>query len=119
MYIVMDMGTTNTELFLCRDGKVVERVKGSFGASFGKKNGHGALCDSAKALIESLISKCGISEGDIEKIVAVGMAGSEFGLFELPHIALPTDLLALAENARFEKIDGINIPFYLSPVSRK
>ena len=119
MYLVMDMGTTNTELYLCSEGKVVERVKGSFGASFGKKNGHSALCDSAKALIDSLISKCGIGESDIEKIVAVGMAGSEFGLFELPHIALPTDLLALAENARFEKIDGINIPFLFIPGVKK
>ena len=119
MYIVMDMGTTNTELYLCSEDKVVERVKGGFGASFGKKNGHSALCDSAKALIDSLISKCGICESDIEKIVAVGMAGSEFGLLEVPHIALPTDLLALAENARFEKIDAINIPFLFIPGVKK
>ena len=119
MYIVMDMGTTNTELFLCSENKITERVKGHFGASFGKKNGKDELCKKVKELLASLISKCSLNESDIELIVAVGMAGSEFGLFELPHIPLPSSTYTLAENAHIEKIEGIDIPFLFVPGVKK
>ena len=37
MYVIMDMGTTNTRLYMCANSQVVDHVKGNFGASFGKK----------------------------------------------------------------------------------
>ena len=35
MYVIMDMGTTNTRLYMCANNQVVDHVKGNFGASFG------------------------------------------------------------------------------------
>ncbi len=119
MYVIMDMGTTNTRLYMCVNNKVVDFVKGSFGASLGKRNGRQALCKQVESLLNDLLDKCAVNECDVESIVALGMAGSEIGLLDVPHILLPADARTLAENIRKERIDGINIPFLFIPGVKK
>lgn len=119
MYVIMDMGTTNTRLYMCVNSKVVDHVKGSFGASLGKTKGRGELCKQVECLLKELLKKCAVNECDIEIIVASGMPGSEIGLFEVPHIFLPTDARSLVVNIQKVKIDGINIPFLFIPGVKK
>ena len=103
MYVIMDMGTTNTRLYMCANNQVVDHVKGNFGASFGKRNGRLELCKRVGSLLNDLLEQCAVKECDIESIVALGMAGSEIGLLYIPHIFLPADARTLAENIRKEK----------------
>ena len=119
MYVIMDMGTTNTRLYMCENNNVVDYVKGSFGASFGKKNGRRGLCEQVENLLNDLLEKSAANERDIECIVALGMAGSEIGLLDVPHISLPADVRTLAENIRKEKIEGLHIPFLFIPGVKK
>ena len=39
MYVIMDMGTTNTRFFLADEGRILGRKKGAFGAGVTKKKG--------------------------------------------------------------------------------
>ena len=119
MYAIMDMGTTNTRLYMCTNNKVIDFVKGSFGANFGKKNGRQELCNRVESLLKELLNKCATNESDVETIVALGMAGSEIGLLDVPHISLTADGRALAEHIQKKKIDGINIPFLFIPGVKK
>ena len=119
MYVIMDMGTTNTRLYMWANNQVVDHVKGNFGASFGKKNGRLELCKRVGSLLNDLLDQCAVKECDMESIVALGMAGSEIGLLDIPHIFLPADARTLAENIRKEKIEGINIPFLFVPGVKK
>ena len=119
MYVIMDMGTTNTRLYMCVNNQVIGSVKESFGASFGKKNGRHELCKRVESLLNDLLKKCTANECDIECIVALGMAGSEIGLMDVPHASLPADARTLAENIRKEKIKGLHIPFLFIPGVKK
>ena len=119
MYVIMDMGTSNTRLYMCANNEVFECVKGGFGASFGKKNGRKELCEHIGSLLNELLNKCAVKETNVESIVALGMAGSEIGLVDIPHISLPANARTLAESIRKVKIEGINIPFLFIPGLKK
>ena len=119
MYSILDMGTTNTRLYLCEENKIVQEIKGEFGASYGKKHGRECLGERFKALLDELLSKCGLEACELENIVAVGMAGSEIGLCDTPHIPLPVDAHILSENVRVEKLPEIDAPFLFIPGVKK
>lgn len=91
IYIGMDMGTSNTRLWLCEGERVLGESKAAFGAKFGKMNGKKALFEQTGAQIRALLTEAGISETDVECVVVSGMGGSEMGLCEIPHISLPAD----------------------------
>lgn len=119
MYMIMDMGTTNTRLYLCSDDQPIMSVKGSFGAAFGKKHGRPELVRHVQMLLKELLDKCAVDAEAVECILAVGMAGSEMGLWEIPHILLPADARRLAKNIRPMELDGIPIPFLVIPGVKK
>ena len=103
MYIAMDMGTSNTRVWLCDKERVICTNKGAFGAKLGVTEGKAALYECLKDLLLKMLSQNNLLESDIECILASGMAGSEIGLCEIPHIALPADAYRNA-NAICEKI---------------
>lgn len=119
MYVIMDMGTTNTRLYLCRDDRPMGSVKGSFGAAFGKKYGRRELLRQVEVLLKELLDKSTLDGEAVECILAVGMAGSEMGLWEISHMPLPADARSLAENIRRVELDGIPIPFLMVPGVKK
>lgn len=119
MYVIMDMGTTNTRLYLCMGDEVVGHVAGGFGASLGKKSGRGELCLRTRRLLDELFAQHAVGEDDIESIVTLGMAGSELGLLEVPHIPLPADAGTLAENIQKKKLDGFRSSFLFIPGVKK
>ena len=120
MYIVMDMGTSNTRISLCADGKVTARKKGGFGAGSSKAHGKPYLFESLKALIGELLAEGGVSEKDVECVFVSGMAGSEMGLCDVERIALPADVYKLADNLKETRITEItDIPFVFVPGLKK
>ena len=66
MYVIMDMGTTNTRLYMCANNQVVDHIKGNFGASFGKRNGRLELCKRVGSLLNDLLDRCAVKECDME-----------------------------------------------------
>ena len=119
MYIIMDMGTTNTRLYLLENGQPMDSVKGRFGAGFGKKHGRPELVRCVNELLSDLLGKCAAEENQVECILAVGMAGSEIGLWEVPHISVPADAEALAKHICAVRLEGISIPFLFVPGVKK
>ena len=88
-YITIDGGTTNTRISLIKDGRAVETIKLSLGARSGIDN-NDALKTAIADAIDTLLKK---SNGiEIEKILASGMITSEFGLYNLPHISVPSGI---------------------------
>ena len=113
MYLVMDMGTSNTRLFLCNGTAVIDGLKEGFGAKLGKTQGREVLYSNLRLMILELLQKHTLTENEIECLVASGMAGSEMGLCEIPHLPLPADETKLADGVTKKSIpDVTSIPFW-------
>ena len=93
-YISIDGGTTNTRVSLVRGLESVGSVKIPLGARAGIC-GTEPLEAAIREAILSLLRENGLTETDIEKILASGMITSEFGLCKLDHISLPAGLCEL------------------------
>ncbi len=119
MYMIMDMGTSNTRLWLCtQSGNTC--VNGSFGAGITRQKGKAFLYGAVKALIEELLLQTGVDAAAVEHILVSGMATSELGLWEVPHIAIPADIYTLADKVQIQVIPEITrIPFVLVPGLKK
>lgn len=87
-YITVDGGTTNTRISLIEDGKALGIKKLNVGA---KKSidGIAPLKNGITGAIKALLDENGLTENDIERVLASGMITSEFGLCELPHLIAP------------------------------
>ena len=120
MYIVMDMGTSNTRLWLCEGDRVLGAKKGAFGAGSSKSHGKAFLFDSLKALIGELLDENSADESAVEAIFVSGMAGSNIGLYDLPHIQIPANIDTLAKNLKEVSLAEITkIPFVFVPGLKK
>lgn len=116
MYIAIDMGTSNTRLWLCDENGVLNSVKDHFGASISKTEGKDVLFARLKNLIDKLTDDW----DQVECIIASGMAGSELGLAEVPWIPLPADKYTLAKNLQVHTFPNIApIPFLFVPGLKK
>ena len=115
MYIAMDMGTSNTRIWLCDKERIIGSYKRPFGAKLGSTNKN-ALFGRLTDLISESLSQNGVTEEDVECILTSGMAGSEIGLCEIPHISLPTDVYRNASMISQKRIPEITkIPFWFVP----
>ena len=120
MYIAMDMGTTNTRAWLCDNDRAIIIKKGAFGARLGATEGRCVLFERLRALLLELLTENELTERDIECILCSGMAGSEIGLCEIPHISLPCDINGLAKSITEKSIPEITaIPFSFVPGLKK
>ena len=116
MYFVMDMGTTNTRLWLYDNDNELACVKGAFGARSGKLQGRDFLYGKLRELIFGVLNEKGISERDVECIMVSGMAGSEGGICNIPHISLPAGEMKLAQSVVSKTVGEItSIPFIFVP----
>lgn len=111
IYIAVDGGTTNTRINLVKDGAVADTVKIKMGARACMSE----LAEFKKELkngIYSILSRNGLSENDIEKILASGMITCEFGLCPLEHIVAPAGIKEMHEAMHEEKFPDISsVPF--------
>ena len=92
IYLTVDGGTTNTRVYLVRDGVILDSVKIPAGARDGKD----ALVPALREATAELINKYGLCESDVCRIIASGMITSENGLCNLPHTTLPAGASELA-----------------------
>ena len=116
MYFIMDMGTTNTRLWLYDEGNELGFAKGAFGAKSGKLNGKEFLYGKVRELMLGLLSENGATEADVECTVVSGMAGSEGGICNIPHISLPAGEIKLASSVVRKQVDEIiSAPFVFVP----
>jgi len=112
----MDMGTTNTRLWLYDGETEVAFRKGAFGAKSGKLQGKDYLYGKVRELMLGLLSENGASEQDVECTVVSGMAGSEGGICNIPHISLPAGENKLASSVVRKEVSEItSIPFIFVP----
>lgn len=120
MILLMDMGTTNTRLFLFDGEKVLDTEKGAFGAGSTLSEGRAYLEERVHGLIETILERNHLSARDIPYIIASGMAGSELGIAEVPHLAAPATLSDLVDGIKTVKVEAITeIPFRIVPGVRK
>jgi len=116
MILLMDMGTSNTRLFLYDGSRVIDHERGSFGAGSTLSEGREYLISHVKGLICNLLARNGLAEKDVSAIVASGMASSELGICEVPHLHAPVTLSDLAKNVKQITLSEItSIPFFIVP----
>lgn len=116
MYIAMDMGTSNTRIWLCDKKNIIDFKKSNFGAKLGKTEGKTVLFECLQVLINELLLVNKIPKERIDCIITSGMSGSEIGLCEVPHMELPADIYKEATNISITLIPEItDIPFWFVP----
>ena len=116
MYLAMDMGTSNTRIWLCDKKHIVDLKQAHFGAKAGKLEGRAFLFGRVRELINEILLTNKISNEQIDCIITSGMSGSEIGLCEVPHIDLPTNVYKEATNLSVTVIPEItDIPFWFVP----
>lgn len=120
MYFTLDIGTSNTRLCLYSHGNLVCTKKMAIGAGSTKTFGKDFLFKKLKDLILSILSENYIREESVAYIFASGMAGSELGLCEIPHIPLPVNVCNLEQHIQTHTLSQItSIPIAFVPGIKK
>lgn len=110
MYIItIDCGTTNTRVFLTdREGRVRNKVTRHAGVRNTSMSGSSAFLEGViKEMIQELLCQAGVSEDEIEVVLASGMITSEIGLKEIPHLEAPVRVKDLADT--MEKVEDLGL----------
>lgn len=116
MYFAMDMGTSNTRLWLCDGDEVIYEKKSPFGAKISLGEGRVKLFELLKGAILEALAASDKNESDIECLLSSGMSTSELGLLELEHIKTPCGFSKLKENVKSVSIPEIaSFPFVFVP----
>lgn len=87
-YLCVDGGTTNTRIYLVRNGKILDAASYHVGARIGAEHKK-LLQETVGTAIKDILQKNKLSEEQITRVLACGMITSEFGLVNLPHIPAP------------------------------
>ena len=115
--ITIDGGTTNTRVFLWKDGEMLESYKEEVGvrdtAIHGNNN---RLKATVKKGIETVIKRKEINYIDIKRIIASGMITSNVGLIELQHVTVPAGAYDLAQASHSVLLEDVcPIPILFIP----
>jgi 2-keto-3-deoxy-galactonokinase len=91
MYSVyFDSGTTNTRVYLIKDGNIIDMIKSALGSKDSSIAGsNSVLLKGLKVLFDDLLYKNSIDQSLVADIYASGMVTSPFGIKEIPHISTP------------------------------
>jgi 2-dehydro-3-deoxygalactonokinase len=116
LYFAVDSGTTNSRVWLMRDGDVLAKRRVAVGVRNTAIDGHNrALVEGIRKAILELIPDSEADERP-EIVIAAGMITSNLGLYEVKHVQAPAGLFELASNIQkksFEDLKGIS--FYFIP----
>lgn len=116
MKVIMDMGNTNTRMYLVNGECHVDTVSIDVGGRMSVLNGREFLFENLRGAFLDLLNKSGVSEKDVECVVAFGVAGSEYGIKEVLHIPLPADAKKLRDNMKkFLVPEFCPCPIYVIP----
>jgi 2-dehydro-3-deoxygalactonokinase len=110
--ICVDAGTTNTRVWLLRDGRVAAKAQAMVGVRDTARDGSNArLREALRRLIAEVCA-----QGEAACVIASGMITSPLGLVEVPHLAAPAGVAELgAAVARHQFPDVTALPFLLTP----
>ncbi|HSE20824.1 MAG TPA: 2-dehydro-3-deoxygalactonokinase [Pyrinomonadaceae bacterium] len=114
--ICVDMGTTNTRVWLLCGDQIVASSKQAAGVRVSAREGS---TGKVKSVLQEMILEVLESAGDVhqaDSIAAAGMITSSLGLKEIPHVLAPAGLSELADAAQWHYFREIsNLPFLLVP----
>lgn len=115
--LILDFGTTTSRVRLWRDGAVAASVSRPVGARNVAMSGSNEVLKTAvKEGVDQLLAETGLTESQVEAIVASGMITSNMGLLDIPHLAAPAGAEQLAAAlVRRDFPDISAVPFYFVP----
>ena len=115
--IYVDLGTTNTRVWLMRGDTILTRVRRPVGVSDTARDGSNIrIRATLKESIEDVLNQTNDTSCQPACVVAAGMISSPQGLVELPHVSAPAGLRELAAGARwFEFPEITDLPILLVP----
>src|ERR1700738_1013120 len=115
--IYVDLGTSNTRVWLMRGQAILTRVTKPVGVSGTAREGSKKrIRTTLKESIEDVLNQTKDASCQPTCVVAAGMMASPEGLHELPHVSAPAGIRELAAGARwFEFPEITNLPILLVP----
>ena len=114
--ICVDMGTTNTRVWLLCGDQILTSTKQAIGVRVSASEGSTSKVLSVlqEMIFEVLIHGADVHEPDC--IAAAGMITSSLGLIEIPHVVAPAGVTELAGAAQWHYFREVsNLPFLLLP----
>jgi len=117
--IFVDMGTTNSRVWLIRGHEILARSSKAVGVGDTARDGSTTRIQSAlKKLIKDVQTQIdnASSQNLPRYIAAAGMIGSSLGLAEVPHVSAPAGLREIADASRWFHFPEItDLPFLVVP----
>lgn len=116
--ITIDGGTTNTRAVLWnQDNVMITTANAQIGVRNTAIDGNNnRLKDTVQKLIQTLLTKTGISQERISAVYASGMITSNVGLAEIPHLIAPASLNDFADGVRSVLIPEVfPLPIHFIP----
>src|SRR5437667_10139999 len=114
-YFAVDTGTTNTTVWLMKDGRILRESKHPVGVRQTSIRGDCELLESTlRGTFRSLSRR---APSPPRFVLAAGMLTSQLGLLEVPHVLAPVGVGKLAENGRMNGFARASPrPVFLVPV---
>src|ERR1700730_3748697 len=117
--IYVDMGTTNTRVWLARGSGILARGNKAVGVRDTARDRSTTKIQSAlKELITVVLTETNYTSepGTPVSVVAAGMVGSPLGLAEVSHVSAPAGLREIADASRWFQFPEItDLPFLVVP----
>lgn len=89
-HIYMDSGTTNTKVFLVKEGNCIDTLMLAVGTKDSAISGNNdVLLQGLKNGYDDILKKNGMLDSQIKQICLSGMVTNTFGIIEVPHISTP------------------------------
>lgn len=116
MRIVVDMGTTNTRMYLVKDQQIVSQLHRPFGARVISQRGKDYLYQELHNGIDQLLETEKAGACDLSYVAVYGLGGNEYGVHQVEHIEGPVSAKDLAEGIRIFHVPQItNVPIWIIP----
>jgi len=117
--IYVNMGTTNTRVWLARDDEILARGSKTVGVRDAARDGSTTRIQSElKELITAVLTESNYTSEPRTpvSVVAAGMIGSSLGLAEVPHVSAPAGLREIVVASRWFHFPEItDLPFLVVP----
>lgn len=112
-FLTVDGGTTNTRVYLVKDGTVLDSASLGVGAGATENTVYRAAIKNG---IAAILEKNGVAETQVAAVIASGMITSKNGLYEVPHLVAPAGVKELRAGIHRVVLADISpIPFYFIP----
>jgi 2-dehydro-3-deoxygalactonokinase len=115
--ICVDMGTTNTRIWIVHEGNIVTRIDDQVGLRDAARQKNPLLVrDALSTLLSTARTRAAALNLDVECVLAAGMLTSPLGLCEVPHLVAPAGEHELARSLhKFCNPAVTDLPIYLVP----